>query len=227
MQAGVERICALSGLLITACLVLALWPLAGFFPPPSPTDSAQFYAAHYAGHLGGIRVAAMLLACSGSLYGALFAGVAAQVRRMEGGASGALTYMLLVSSAIAGATLFLSGLFFGLAAFRPEQSLDMLRMLTDLAWFELVMPGLPATLQAFAIGLAVLGNTSATAAFPRWFGYLNLWFGVLFFPGMLVMIFKTGPFAWDGLFAFWFPAVLFCAWILLISRFSFKMAGQT
>ncbi|MGE3297731.1 MAG: hypothetical protein AB7I68_10315 [Porticoccaceae bacterium] len=35
---------------------------------------------------------------------------------------------------------------------------------------------------------------------------------MLFVPGGLLTFFKTGPFAWDGLFVFWVPLVVFLLW---------------
>ncbi len=47
----------------------------------------------------------------------------------------------------------------------------------------------------------------------RWVGYFNIWAGLLQIPGAMMPFFKTGPFAWDGLFAFWMPLVVFSLWI--------------
>jgi hypothetical protein len=51
--------------------------------------------------------------------------------------------------------------------------------------------------------------------FPRWYGYLNIWLVGLFELGGPAFNFKTGPFSWRGLFAYWSPFALFGLWILL------------
>ena len=52
--------------------------------------------------------------------------------------------------------------------------------------------------------------------FPRWLAFYNLWSALLMAPGSLIPFFKTGPFAWDGLFAFWLPATVFGIWFVVM-----------
>jgi hypothetical protein len=52
--------------------------------------------------------------------------------------------------------------------------------------------------------------------FPRWIGYANLWIGFLFLPAGLAYFFKSGPFAWHGVFVFWFGLTLYSIWAFLM-----------
>jgi hypothetical protein len=38
----------------------------------------------------------------------------------------------------------------------------------------------------------------------------------LFIPGGLLTFFKIGPFAWNGLFVWWIPFLVFFTWYLLM-----------
>jgi hypothetical protein len=53
------------------------------------------------------------------------------------------------------------------------------------------------------------------AVFPRWFGYYNLWAMLLVIPDQLLFFFHDGPFAWNGLFGLWLPAVSFGSWFFV------------
>jgi hypothetical protein len=41
---------------------------------------------------------------------------------------------------------------------------------------------------------------------------MNFWMALLFLPAGLMVFFKTGPFAWNGLLSFWLPLVAFGIW---------------
>jgi uncharacterized protein (DUF983 family) len=36
-------------------------------------------------------------------------------------------------------------------------------------------------------------------------------------PGVMCLLFKTGPFAWNGLFVFWIPLAVFGSWFVVMS----------
>ena len=109
-------------------------------------------------------------------------------------------------------TVYFSGLFFMAAAFRPDFSTELTNLLTDLGFFLFVGAAIPGFTQNVITGAAILGDRRADPVIPRWVGYMNLWTGVLLLPGAAICLFKVGPFAWNGLLAFWMPAVVFTIW---------------
>jgi hypothetical protein len=56
----------------------------------------------------------------------------------------------------------------------------------------------------------------ALSAFPRWLGYYGLWFGSISEFGVLATVFKSGPFAWNGIVPFWFAIVSYTVWTVLL-----------
>lgn len=54
------------------------------------------------------------------------------------------------------------------------------------------------------------------SAVPRWIGYFSLWLTISAECGVLAHLFKTDPFAWNGLFTFWLPLTIFTAWFAMI-----------
>ena len=58
--------------------------------------------------------------------------------------------------------------------------------------------------------------------FPRWVGYFNIWMALLFTPANILVLFKTGPFAWDGFFIWWIPFTAFLLWFPTNTIYLFK-----
>jgi hypothetical protein len=109
-----------------------------------------------------------------------------------------------------------------IAAFRPERSPELIQALNDIPWMMFIGMGATAILQPFVVGVvilqdrAVLQGADAVPVFPRWVGFFNIWTAILFLPGPFCVFFKTGPLAWDGLFTWWIPFVLFAAWMVVM-----------
>jgi hypothetical protein len=65
-------------------------------------------------------------------------------------------------------------------------------------------------------GLAILKHAARNPVFPRWAGFFNLWSALIFLPGSLLPFFKAGPFACNGLLAFWLPGTIFGIWYIVM-----------
>lgn len=215
MNASSQRACVVGGPLCVVLTVLALWPAAGFFPPMPPGLSASDIAAIYADRSVGIRLAGVLTLMAGACYAAFTAAAAAQTRRMETRETPVLTYLQLVCGAVVTVLFIAIAVHWSLATFRPERSPEITQLLNDLGWFWFLFTATVPALQLMALGFAILGDKAAQPVLPRWLGYVNLWIAVLFLPGVLLAFFKTGPFAWNGLFVFWLPAAVFGLWFLI------------
>jgi len=57
-------------------------------------------------------------------------------------------------------------------------------------------------------------------------GYFNIWVALLFAPGGLITFFKTGPFAWSGLLAFYVAGTVFAAWFFVMVTMLVKAIDQ-
>jgi hypothetical protein len=67
------------------------------------------------------------------------------------------------------------------------------------------------------LAFAIFIDKRTRPTFPRWFAYFNIWYAVLGVPGCAIYLFKTGPLAWNGMFAFWIPLTVFCIWQIVAS----------
>ena len=209
-----QKMCAWGGPFCAAFLGVGLL-MAGFVPPPSPMLTANEIAAIYASNASMIR-AGMVLGLFGIAgYAALVGGISAQLRRIPG--VGHLPpHLQTTAGSIGILTVMFPVMIFAVAAFRPERDPQLTQMLNDLGWL-VIIPAFPTFIaQMLAIALGILQDKGPTPVFPRWAAYFNVWVAVLFIPGGFAYFFRTGPFAWDGLLAFWLAASAFFAWLLVM-----------
>ena len=209
--------------LLVAIAVFGLAMPLGFFvfgkfiPPHLPSASAAEIAAHYAAHTNSIRVG-VLICLLGTVPWYTIVGVLyAQLRRIER-ANGEPAFVSVIQVA-AGGPLATCGMvipFFmwATAAFRPDRDPDLILLLNDLGWISFVLPFTPFIAQNVAIAIGVLRDRQPRPLLPRWFGWLTLWVILTGVAAFLILFFKTGPFAWNGLIAFWIPLPLGWAYLL-------------
>ncbi|MEQ8838161.1 MAG: hypothetical protein RID07_15245, partial [Lacipirellulaceae bacterium] len=196
--------------------------LAGWLPPPSPQLSSQEVAAIFQASPGTLLVAMFLLMTSMGMIGPWGVAIASLLRPVEQGIP-YLTYMQLVNCSLATLVVLICPLFWAAAAFRPfDLPADILRLLNDIAWFFFLAPWPPFTCWLIALAAAILQDKRLQPVFPRWTAFLCLWSALLFVPAGLIMIFKAGPFAWDGLIAFYIPVGIFFIWLLSLSFYAIK-----
>jgi hypothetical protein len=214
------------GILCPIVMFIGLWPMAGFFPPHMPAASAIDIAAIYQRDATGIRLGTIFILIAGALYAPFTAAIAAQMRRVETRATPVLTYTQLAVGAASTLLFIIPALIWTAAAFRPERNPEITQALNDIGWFFFIMPFILGFTQNLALGFVIISDKSPRPVFPRWVGFFNFWIALLFVPGCLVTFFKTGPFAWNGLIAFWVPACIFGPWFFVVSAYVIKAANR-
>jgi hypothetical protein len=210
-----ERLYAWCG---PAMLVLFLVGIlvAGWLPPPSPGQSAAQVAHDYRTHATAIRLGLLITTFGAALLGPWAAEIAAQVRRM-GRAHRTAAYCQLALGALFVIEFILPVLVLEAAAFRPNRSPDIILALSDLGWIMLVGAVSTAVVELVLMGVTILRDNGASGIFPRWAGWFSLGVGVVFSFGGLVVFFHSGPFAWNGILAFWVPLGVFGAWVVVMT----------
>jgi len=198
--------------------------LGHFLPPIDPGLTADQTAAFYREHSTSIRAGMVFLMFAGGAWVPLSALMVAHIHRMEGGSFTPLAWISAFGGCLNSLGIVLPALIMATAAYRPEADADVIRLASDLGWIFYIMNVTPALMQAISFGAATLNDRSATPLFPRWLGYFNLWAAFAFFFGFLVCMFKSGPFAWNGLLAFWLVVVVFCSWAMLMAVMFIKVA---
>jgi hypothetical protein len=206
-QQAFQRFCAWSGIL---CFLFffAAFGFAHFIPPLSPSLSPDDVARHYQEHTTGIRVGAVFMLLSGSFYAAYTALISGQMRRIPG-VHPTVALVQLTAGAFACLTFLVPAMLFIVTAFRPDRDPATTQMLNDMSWIFLVLPWPPFMMQNFAFAFAILSDRRREPLFPRWLAYVNVWAPIVFTPAVLLPFFKSGPFAWNGIFVLWVPATVF------------------
>ncbi len=212
MNPTTHRFCAWTGVPFIVLFTIAMIFIAHMVPPLPPSWTGAQVLDFYRTHSLAIRAATAIM-MMGTAFGFTWsASVAVWTARAEG-AMPVLSFGQLVCAAWSFGGVYNAIVDFSSAAFRSDRPEQIVFSLNDHGWYWIVMPGSCAELQCILIGLAILFDKRKDPIFPRWVGYFNIWAGLLQIPGAMMPFFKVGPFAWDGLFAFWMPLVVFSLWI--------------
>lgn len=207
------KICIWAMPVAATFFVIGLWPLAHFLPLLDPMYTAEKIASIYQSNTIGIRLGGIAMMFSASLNVAFFGAIFVFMKRIEGEA-GPLAITQVMSGTIFASFFYLPAMLFCITAFRPERAAELTLIFNDFAWIIFVFSTPPAIVQGLAVGLAVLGDKNPQPVLPRWAGYFSLWMAVLYLPAPLAAMFKTGPFAWNGIIAFWIPVIIAGIWAL-------------
>lgn len=210
---------------LTPASLLALFGgmslLGGFIPPPSPALSPAEVTAIYAGNAIGIKLTGIMLIFTPALLVPMTVVISILMWRSEG-RLGPLALTQLIAGLMTLAPFILTGLCWAVAAYRPDRDPQSVMLMNDLAWVSLEMVTPPAMVQFGAVAVAILTDRAERPFLPRWSAYFSLWVCVLFFPGLLVTMFQTGPFAWNGILSFWVAAAAYGSWLLVFSWLSLQ-----
>jgi hypothetical protein len=215
MSVSYQRLCAWAGPFCAFLWIIALLVFAGFLPPHDPEWGPAQIAQLYADNATGIRWGMIILLIGGVLYQPWVAVIAVQMKRIEG-AQSPLTYVQLGLGTLFVLLFVLAAIFWQTAAFRPLEDPSLTQRFNDLGWFMFLISVPILTVQGLALSLVIFQD-SAAALFPRWFAWFNIWAQIIFLPGTVIPLFKSGPLAWNGIIAFWIPAAVYTVWMCLLT----------
>ena len=205
-------------------LGLGLW-VAGFIPFHEPSWGAEEVARIVNQDTFGIRFGSvmMMLAAGISLfYAAVFCKIVSDV---EGG-PGSWTYLAIMTGLGNAIVTFYPPYAWVTATFRPERSPELIMLMNDYAWLQFTSAVLLWIAWPGCAAFVAFSDKNENKWLPRWFGYFTLWCIVLGLPTQMVFFFYDGPFAWDGLVAFWMPLVVFGTWLTMVSVLVYKSMSR-
>ena len=222
MTAKANKFGAWAGILYVIIVFAAWLPIAGYWPLHEPSSTAAEIVPFYQGSLFGLRFGMILIMWCAALFLFFASTVADYVASVEG-RRGPLTNTTLLAGYGNAMLTFYPPMWWLTAAFRPETRPDeLLYLLNDIGWLQFI-GGLSMVMPMYLIvGICILNDKSEDPIFPRWFAFFSFWTFVLLLPDQVLFFLHDGPFAWDGLFAFWIPVTLFGIWFPMLSYFMLR-----
>jgi hypothetical protein len=212
-----ELLCAWCGPVLVVLLGTGLI-LAGLWPPPHPTAGPEQISSFYTDHLTRTRIGLCLMMAGIGLLIPWGASIAAQTNRIKTG-SPVFTYAQVAAVAVSTMIGVMSVVIWAAAAFRPDEIAPATtRTLNDLAWLFFVFDWSPLFVWYASVALAIFGDRAESPIFPRWSGYVGVWVALLSVPGGVVILFKSGPLAFNGIIGIWIPLGVFFIWILVMTK---------
>ncbi|MFE3001766.1 hypothetical protein ACFXG4_43155 [Nocardia sp. NPDC059246] len=195
--------------------MIGFLPIAHMLPAPSPSWTGQQVVDWYRDNLTGIRVGMVIDVLAIALLAPYGAVIAVRTRKTETGLP-IYTYIQLACLGCGVMDAMMTPLVFSWAAFRPgEMDPDITRSINDFGWFAFLFTFPPFTVWCISIACAIFTNRSEHRLLPRWIGYVNIWAGLLYFPAAMLLFFKRGVLAYNGLLALYVPLAAFLLWMVL------------
>jgi hypothetical protein len=214
------------GLIFMYIYCFTLWGLLDMMPPPPAGLSADEVAQFYTQNSLAIRLGAVIASWT-SAFGVPFAVVMAlQLARLEKGVP-AWSVLAFAGGILMTMFLVLPPIFWGVAAFSPERMPEITALMHELGTLTLVTTDQYFIFQMVPIAyIALAWPADANSPFPRWIGYFTIWAAMMFELGAIAFIPKSGPFAWNGLFVFWCPLIIYGTWVTAMSVSMLRALGR-
>lgn len=212
MEARVQRVLIWAGPAMIVLWLGAFVFIAGYFPPTDPRLTAEGIAAFYAEHTNAIKIGLVISMAASALLVPWAVAISGQLKRIDG--AKALADVQMVSCALLSLEFITPIGIWMAASFRyDDRAADITRALHDVGWILFMTVIWSVWVQMIAITAAILIDRGREPVLPRWLGYLSLWVAMLIIPAGLVLFFKHGPFAWNGIVGLYIPLTAFVIWI--------------
>lgn len=108
------------------------------------------------------------------------------------------------------------------AAYRPEFGADVIQAWYDWAWFAFLLGWIYLAIEMVASGIVELMDDSPEPMIPRWLTWLTFAGAASVFFASGPAFFKSGPFAYHGLLAFYLPVLVWGAYLAVTSLYMLK-----
>lgn len=107
-------------------------------------------------------------------------------------------------------------------AYRGETSADVIQSWYDWSWFAFLLGWIYLIIEMVATGVVELMDRREVPMIPRWFTWFTFASGATLVTAAGPAFFKSGPFAYHGLLAFYLPVLIWGVYIAGTTFFMIK-----
>ena len=182
-------------------------------PIPGPILTLDGIIAFTLGNATNMQIGMVLLAIFLGFASMGTGLIVVQMKRMSSGSVLAYGY-LAAGAAAALPGCYFCGLLFSVAAFRPDRDPSLVALLYDMGFVGFI--GCLGCFMVQYLVFAIAIFRDKRAIFPKWLGYVTIWNFVTELVAAPVWIFKSGPYAWNGLLSFYLGVIIFVVWLVCV-----------
>jgi len=210
----IMRLCVWSGIVLVAMTVVGFGGLMGYVPPPAASMTADQSLAFVRAHQQWILAGGAVCTFFWSFWVTWAAPIIIYIRKME--RAPVLTIASIANVGGGAAVITTIAVSWTVMAYRAESPL-IVQAFNDLGFFLFLYTWPPFGIWMAILALAIFRDVNPTPTFPRWVAYYNVLCALGMCPASLMGFFKSGPFAYHGILAFWLVALDFFIWMLVMS----------
>ena len=219
MQMTSQRVLIWTSIVVSTVYGISLIFLMGFWPfPPSPSLDTAHVLDLYMRHRAQFKFGVVVAVLSSGLYLPFVVAVTAQMARLEKGFP-VWAIMQLLAGLMGAWAFSIPSTLWGITQFYLERNPEITFFMNQFSWLFFVTPANFIWLQCIPIAIISFSsaNSEKYSAFPRWTGWLTLFQTFCGCAPILALVFNSGPFAWNGVFAFYIPLTTYLVWYLVLS----------
>ena len=212
-----------------ACLVIFLgsWGiLAQNFPPVGADLSPLEIAAHYRNNNIALVTGLSIAILAWGFYYAWGAAIAQVIRRVDGPDSILANLEAMGATITAVCPLIACAIWVTIAVEASILAPETIHAMYFMGWVFIDMTYIVTSFQLLAVSIAFLRDSRERPLIPAWACWWGFFTCVSWFPLSLISFFKTGPFAFHGLFNFWVAFGTYFSWSCLMSIFIIKAVSR-
>lgn len=204
---------------IFLAIFTGFWGILAHNMPPAGADLTPLQiTAHYRDHNMALIIG-MSVCMVGSAFYFPWGCAISQVMRKIDGPNSILAHLENMGATITVAFPTIAcGIWLTAALEVSILSPELIHMLYYMGWMIIDLAYMVTTWQIFASSMVFLRDKREKPLVPAWVCWWGFFVCATFFPVSLIPFFKTGPFAFHGLFNFW---VAFFAWYIWCGSLSF------